>query len=584
MKGVIIMNDDLNDKLKKINCQIHELIDVVNMFSKSLTNINNEIIGEEKSNETNNKTGNNTISNPKFPLQPTLSNYEKQKRSNFIKEQIKLTAIKGEVTEENIEDFVFISYKSGDWEEIYKKYIAPLHKKYGLNIYCDAAFDDGNENWTVQMEKHITSKKCKAILCFLSKSYLGSYATLLEVMSNRFYETFAVNETFKPIIPIILDDNKQWDEALRENKKLACIPNSGPEYNMFINLLKNYLIVLEYGEHNIDSMTKEFLKKTIGEMIVDTNLNSHLTQSRTYEFILNTINLTNASEFNFYNDDNPEDFFKELVKIIEKSVKSDSPKIFSGNKNQNFSVTTFTNNKKEDFYFEKNYKYLYSNEIRNINYENHPFFFNDNNDYNDYMNHAINLKWATLGDFDPSYPLDRKNIFNFEGSNYSLKAMSLILDYYVNNDDKVTIPNNKFISKIGEGAFEGKLIKEIFFDENCMVYRIEDDAFNNCNYLEKINFPEYLNFIGDTAFENCTSLKNIVLPEKIKLLGEGAFSGCTSLVSIYIPNSMKEIQPNAFAGCTKLSKVEGINLDYFTKEDLEPAFADTPWFKNKFGE
>ena len=102
-------------------------------------------------------------------------------------------------TRENKEPYVFISYKSDDRKEVFDNYVIPLVEEYGLKVYADKSFDDYNDYWTVQMERNLTSDYCKAVLVFVSERYVGSYATLLEVL-------YAINND-KQIIPICLCDN-----------------------------------------------------------------------------------------------------------------------------------------------------------------------------------------------------------------------------------------------------------------------------------------------------------------------------------------------------------------------------------------
>lgn len=53
-----------------------------------------------------------------------------------------------------------------------------------------------------------------------------------------------------------------------------------------------------------------------------------------------------------------------------------------------------------------------------------------------------------------------------------------------------------------------------------------DDAFKDCEYLEDIELPSTINFIGKRAFYNCDKLNNIILPENLVYIGDAAFSDC----------------------------------------------------------
>lgn len=595
------MDNLTNNQINEVGITLQKIFDIIETFNKNTNkSVDNSKEGEAFSDYTNG----DEVTTPIFKLQPSLSDIEKQKRSNFIKQEIKLTAIKGDVIEETMEEFVFVSYKSGDWEEVYKKYITPLHKKYGLNVYCDDAFDGSNENWTIQMQKHITSKKCKLILCFLSKGYLGSYATLLEVMSNRFNEYFAKNSTYKPIIPIILDDHTEWDKELRESSNLVGIPNSGPEYTMFINLLKNFLIVLDFENKGILNMNRAFIKKSISEMILDLNLNATLTQSKVYEFIINTIDLTNNPKYKLYNKSEPEAFFDDLYDNI-KAVTNGNTAIFSGVKNPNFNINTF-------IYEDEKNEYSTLNRIFYYYISNHTEF-----SFPTEVNDCI-IKVIGEGAFerkiiksilfandceivkirDDAF-CDCKYLQNIKLPE-SVKILGdSVFKNCINLTDFVLVNN---IQEIGEETFIGcsnlenivistnlinipsktfkdcTALKEIVMSHS--VKGMGDRVFSGCLELKKVELSFEIRIIAEYAFENCIALDDVYIPSSVREIRENAFDGCVGLKEIYIHSSVRKIGENAFNGCVNLSIVNGIDLDNFTQGDLELAFGDTLWFKN----
>ncbi len=65
--------------------------------------------------------------------------------------------------------------------------------------------------------------------------------------------------------------------------------------------------------------------------------------------------------------------------------------------------------------------------------------------------------------------------------------------------------------------------------------------------LEKMDFPEGLEYIGFNAFSGCYELKAIYLPDTVTYIGDGAFSGCSSAVDGHIPEGA-EIGEYAFNG------------------------------------
>lgn len=102
-------------------------------------------------------------------------------------------------------DFVFISYKSDDWEIVLKEIVYKLVKEYGLNVYFDGDFKDNNPHWTTQFPDNMESDKCKGVLVFLDDKYATSYATLMELMHSQFgCQDAHYNFISKPVVPINL--------------------------------------------------------------------------------------------------------------------------------------------------------------------------------------------------------------------------------------------------------------------------------------------------------------------------------------------------------------------------------------------
>lgn len=83
------------------------------------------------------------------------------------------------------DDFVFISYKSDEYEKVLDDIVYNTCKTYGLRVYFDTAFDDASDLWIDQFYDNMCDDKCKAIISFISNNYYTSYATLMEVMASR---------------------------------------------------------------------------------------------------------------------------------------------------------------------------------------------------------------------------------------------------------------------------------------------------------------------------------------------------------------------------------------------------------------
>lgn len=82
----------------------------------------------------------------------------------------------------------------------------------------------------------------------------------------------------------------------------------------------------------------------------------------------------------------------------------------------------------------------------------------------------------------------------------------------------------KFLTAIGERAFEGISAKEVVVSEN-------------------------VKSIGPYAFANCENLRTVTISESVKKIEEHAFANCKSLQTINIPAAVTEIDNTAFDGC-----------------------------------
>ena len=87
------------------------------------------------------------------------------------------------------------------------------------------------------------------------------------------------------------------------------------------------------------------------------------------------------------------------------------------------------------------------------------------------------------------------------------------------------------------------------------VRKIGENAFEDCTFLESINFGESVTHIGSVAFARCTSLKSITIGESIADIEEYAFQNCTSLESITFGKSVTHIGRQAFVGCKSLKSI-----------------------------
>lgn len=136
-----------------------------------------------------------------------LSQEEKEKRKHDANvKAIKIT------TKDSKEPFVFISYKSDDWEDVLHDIVYKLHKEHGLRVYFDKSFDEHNELWIEQFPDNMESSNCKAVLVFIDDKYATSYATLLELMYSQGTLVARRHSNLKlPVVQINLGELTQID-------------------------------------------------------------------------------------------------------------------------------------------------------------------------------------------------------------------------------------------------------------------------------------------------------------------------------------------------------------------------------------
>ena len=84
---------------------------------------------------------------------------------------------------------------------------------------------------------------------------------------------------------------------------------------------------------------------------------------------------------------------------------------------------------------------------------------------------------------------------------------------------------------------------------------IKECAFQYCDTLKSVTFPNELISIGASAFLGCTSLEEIVIPEGVTYIGSRAFAHCESLKSVSFPNTLLTIDSYAFSNCSSLTEI-----------------------------
>ncbi len=168
-----------------------------------------------------------------------------------------------EIIKDDKQPYIFISYKSDDWEIALEEIAFTLQKRHGVRIYYDRAFEYNNSGWTENMKKYIESPMCVAVLCFISPNYVSSYATLLEILTSQTKKVKRRDsrDKVKEIVPIMIE-GFGYDECIKRaarkygNEKTNI---SKIEWDAYQGCIKNIL------SDNVREACKNIEEKKNGE-------------------------------------------------------------------------------------------------------------------------------------------------------------------------------------------------------------------------------------------------------------------------------------------------------------------------------
>lgn len=71
------------------------------------------------------------------------------------------------------------------------------------------------------------------------------------------------------------------------------------------------------------------------------------------------------------------------------------------------------------------------------------------------------------------------------------------------------------------------------------VKKIGISAFNDCNTLRHISFPNSVTDIGGYALSHCKKLKSVNIPDGVESINDDTFWNCTNLKYIIIPKGTR---------------------------------------------
>ena len=175
--------------------------------------------------------------------------------------------------------FVFISYKSDDWEIVLHDVVYRLMKDYGLNVYFDGSFDIHAPIWIEQFPENMNSSNCKGVLAFLDNKYSQSYATLMELMYSQTKKASIGGKrkgTGLPVIPVNLETLRESNDDSDTGLGVEIFPdgsrnpNAGAERETFDRAYQELVKreILEGHWYFVgDRLTRSICESIVSELI-----------------------------------------------------------------------------------------------------------------------------------------------------------------------------------------------------------------------------------------------------------------------------------------------------------------------------
>ena len=137
---------------------------------------------------------------------------------------------------------------------------------------------------------------------------------------------------------------------------------------------------------------------------------------------------------------------------------------------------------------------------------------------------------------------------------YSKDGKTLVM-YCSKLEENSTFTVPARVEKIGAWAFGQAKIKTISFESNSIMKTVGQHAFDRCEQLISIEFPDSIETIGKCCFQYNPNLANVKLPASLTVVPESMFGYSAAFTSIVIPDGVTEIQYAAFWGISSLQTI-----------------------------
>ena len=152
--------------------------------------------------------------------------------------------------------------------------------------------------------------------------------------------------------------------------------------------------------------------------------------------------------------------------------------------------------------------------------------------------------------------------FETESNIYSIGDLAFAEDAALTSFKVTAAYTSAGINTIHDLAFYSCTALTSFSVSNNDVYKICDNAFEDCTSLEEFKLTYIDTTIGAYAFNGCTSLTTFdvkyiggTFTNGDITIGAYAFGGCTALTKIVIPTTVRTVGQNIFNGCKNLVNI-----------------------------
>lgn len=122
-----------------------------------------------------------------------------------------------------------------------------------------------------------------------------------------------------------------------------------------------------------------------------------------------------------------------------------------------------------------------------------------------------------------------------------------------NSLEFIYIPDS--VGTIRPATFDKCYSLESIVIPQTLTFKINPNAFYDCNSLQSIVFKPGISVIDESAFSGCSNVTSIIFSNTITKIKRYSFSDCIRLSSVTIPNSVTEIGDEAFGGCWGLGLI-----------------------------